>query len=88
MKQAAEISANAHMEAMRAVKPGMNEQSIEALYLYEFAKQGGRFAAYTSIVAGGDNACVLCISGLLYNLMKLYCQFQNEGELMIPLIYH
>ena len=59
MKQAAEISANAHMEAMRAVKPGMNEQSIEALYLYEFAKQGGRFAAYTSIVAGGDNACVL-----------------------------
>jgi Xaa-Pro aminopeptidase len=59
MKQAADISAHAHMEAMKAVKPGMNEQSIEALYLYEFAKQGGRFAAYTSIVAGGDNACVL-----------------------------
>ena len=48
MKQAANISADAHMEAMKAVKPGMNEQSIEALYLYEFAKQGGRFAAYTS----------------------------------------
>ena len=59
MKQAANISADAHMEAMKAVKPGMNEQSIEALYLYEFAKQGGRFAAYTPIVAGGDNACVL-----------------------------
>ena len=59
MKQAAEISAEAHMEAMKTVKPGMNEQSIEALYLYEFAKKGGRFAAYTSIVAGGHNACVL-----------------------------
>ena len=59
MKQAANISADAHMEAMKAVKPGMNEQSIEALYLYEFAKQGGRFAAYTPIVAGGNNACVL-----------------------------
>ena len=59
MKQAANISADAHMEAMKALKPGMNEQSIEALYLYEFAKQGGRFAAYTPIVAGGDNACVL-----------------------------
>ena len=59
MKQAANISADAHMESRKALKPGMNEQSIEALYLYEFAKQGGRFAAYTPIVAGGDNACVL-----------------------------
>jgi Xaa-Pro aminopeptidase len=44
---------------MKTVKAGMNEQFIEALYLYEFAKQGGRFPAYTPIVAGGDNACVL-----------------------------
>ena len=59
IKKACEISADAHIEAMKAVKPGMNEQSIEALYLYEFAKQGGRFPAYTPIVAGGNNACVL-----------------------------
>ena len=59
LKQACEISANAHIQAMKTVKAGMNEQFIEALYLYEFAKQGGRFPAYTPIVAGGDNACVL-----------------------------
>jgi len=59
LKQACEISADAHIQAMKTVKAGMNEQFIEALYLYEFAKQGGRFPAYTPIVAGGDNACVL-----------------------------
>ena len=59
MKRAGEISADAHIEAMKSVKPGMNEQAIEALYLYEFAKEGGRFAAYTPIVAGGHNACIL-----------------------------
>jgi Xaa-Pro aminopeptidase len=59
MKRAGEISADAHIEAMKSGKPGMNEQAIEALYLYEFAKEGGRFAAYTPIVAGGHNACIL-----------------------------
>ena len=51
LKQACEISADAHIQAMKTVKAGMNEQFIEALYLYEFAKQGGRFPAYTPIVA-------------------------------------
>jgi Xaa-Pro aminopeptidase len=37
----------------------MTEQEMEAFYLYEFAKRGGRFSAYTPIVAGGENACVL-----------------------------
>ena len=27
--------------------------------MYEFAKRGSRFPAYTPIVAGGENACVL-----------------------------
>jgi Xaa-Pro aminopeptidase len=32
---------------------------LKAKYLYEFAKRGSRFAAYTPIVAGGENACIL-----------------------------
>ncbi|MDC3382100.1 aminopeptidase P N-terminal domain-containing protein [Gammaproteobacteria bacterium] len=59
MKKACQISAESHVEAMKFVKPGMTEQEMEAFYLYEFAKRGGRFSAYTPIVAGGENACVL-----------------------------
>ena len=59
MKKACQISAEAHVEAMKFVKPGMTEQAMEAFYQYEFSKRGGRFSAYTPIVAGGENACVL-----------------------------
>ena len=59
MKKACQISAEAHVEAMKFVKPGMPEQEMEAFYQYEFSKRGGRFSAYTPIVAGGENACVL-----------------------------
>ena len=59
MKKACQICAEAHVEAMKFVKPGMNEQELEAFYQYQFSKRGGRFAAYTPIVAGGENACVL-----------------------------
>ena len=59
IEKACEISANAHLEAMKFVKPGMNEAEVEAFYLYEFAKNGGRFPAYNPIVASGENACVL-----------------------------
>ena len=44
---------------MQFVKPGLNESDVEAYYMYEFAKRGGRYAAYNPIVAGGVNACVL-----------------------------
>ena len=59
MKKACQISAEAHVEAMKFIKPGMNEQELEAFYQYQFSKRGGRFPAYTPIVAGGENACVL-----------------------------
>ena len=59
IKRACEISADAHIEAMKAVKEGDNEQYIESLYIHEFSKRGGRYPAYTPIVAGGENACVL-----------------------------
>ena len=59
MKKACEISAEAYIDVMKSIKPGDNEQGVEALFLYEFAKRGGRFPAYTPIVAGGESACVL-----------------------------
>ncbi|WP_369601188.1 Xaa-Pro aminopeptidase [Hahella sp. SMD15-11] len=59
MRKAARISAEAHCRAMRASRPGLYEYQLEAEILHEFARQGAREPAYTTIVGGGANACVL-----------------------------
>jgi Xaa-Pro aminopeptidase len=59
MQRAADISAEAHAEAMKAARPGVKEYEIEALIEYIFRKQGASAPAYTSIVGGGANATVL-----------------------------
>jgi len=59
MRRAAAISVAAHERAMRATRPGRNEHEIEAELLYEFRRRGSQYPAYTPIVAGGANACVL-----------------------------
>jgi Xaa-Pro aminopeptidase len=59
MQRAADISAGAHRAALAACKPGMGEWEIEAELLRAFRAGGCQAAAYTPIVAGGANACVL-----------------------------
>ena len=59
MRQSAVISTEAHKRAMQLTRPGMNEYEIEAELLYTFRKHGAQAPAYSSIVAGGTNACVL-----------------------------
>ncbi|MCB5205979.1 aminopeptidase P N-terminal domain-containing protein [Methylovorus mays] len=59
MRRAAVISAEAHARAMQATKPGKHEYEIEAELLHTFYRHGSQYPAYTSIVAGGANACVL-----------------------------
>lgn len=59
MQRAADISTQAHRHTMQATRPGMKEYEIEAELLYTFHRHGSRAPAYTSIVAGGANACVL-----------------------------
>ncbi|WP_019341926.1 Xaa-Pro aminopeptidase [Stutzerimonas stutzeri] len=59
MKQAAEISARAHIRAMQASRPGLYEYHLEAELDYEFRKGGAKMPAYGSIVAAGKNACIL-----------------------------
>jgi Xaa-Pro aminopeptidase len=59
MRRAAAISADAHRRAMRATRPGRAEYEIEAELLHEFRSRGAQAPAYTPIVAGGANACVL-----------------------------
>jgi len=59
MRKAAKMSVAAHRRGMRAVKPGMMEYALEAEVQYEFTRQGSPAPAYSSIVGGGKNACVL-----------------------------
>ena len=75
MRRAAVVSRDAHARAMRFTRPGMFEYQVEAELLHEFYRHGSRFPAYTSIVAGGANACVL---HYVENHARL-----NDGELLL-----
>jgi len=58
MRKAAKIAAGAHVRAMRAVRPGMNEHEVEADLLHEFRSHGA-VDSYQPIVGSGANGCVL-----------------------------
>jgi Xaa-Pro aminopeptidase len=58
-QRSADIASAGHARAMRACRPGMAEYELEAELTYEFRKRGADAHAYTPIVAGGANACVL-----------------------------
>lgn len=59
MREAAAISARAHVRAMQAARAGLHEYSLEAELDYEFRRGGARLTAYGSIVAAGRNTCIL-----------------------------
>lgn len=59
MRQAAHITSAGHARAMRASRAGMAEYELEAELTHEFRRRGADAHAYTPIVAGGSNACVL-----------------------------
>ncbi|MCW3479434.1 Xaa-Pro aminopeptidase [Neisseriaceae bacterium JH1-16] len=75
LRRAGQISAEAHVRAMQATRPGMYEYQVEAEILHTFVRHGARFPAYESIVAGGANACTLHYVG---NNARL-----NDGELLL-----
>ena len=59
MRQAAEISAQAHIRAMKFTQPGQWEYQVESEIIHEFMKNDCRSPAYPSIVGGGENGCIL-----------------------------
>lgn len=58
-RKACEISAEAHVETMKYVRPGMNEREIQGFYVYQILKRGAAREGYNTIVAGGANATTL-----------------------------
>lgn len=75
MRKSANIAAAAHNRAMKFARPNMMEYEVEAEFLHEFYRSGAQSPAYTSIVAGGANACTLHYNA---NNDKL-----NDGELLL-----
>jgi Xaa-Pro aminopeptidase len=59
LRHAAAISARAHVRAMHLARPGLSEYQLQAELEHEFVWQGGSGPAYSTIVGGGANACVL-----------------------------
>ena len=59
MKQAAQITCEAHRRAMARTAPGVAEYEIEGVIEHTFRVEGGNGPGYTSIVGSGSNATIL-----------------------------
>jgi len=59
MREATQISAEAHELVRKYVSSKSNERQIQGLIEGFFLDKGARGPAYNSIVASGDNACIL-----------------------------
>jgi Xaa-Pro aminopeptidase len=59
IRKALAVTAEAHHRAMALATPGMMEYELQAEYEYVFKRGGAYSDAYTTIIAGGDNANTL-----------------------------
>src|SRR5512136_2495421 len=59
LRRAAEITAEAHMAAMRDGRPGAREYQVQSEIEYAFRRRGGSGPGYGTIVAAGANAVIL-----------------------------
>ena len=59
LRKAAEITAEAHLAAMRDGQPGRREYQVQAEIEYAFRRRGGTGPGYGTIVAAGVNATIL-----------------------------
>ena len=74
IRAAAQVSAVAHREVLRAIKPGMAEFEIQALAEYTFRRNGADGPSYGSIVGSGPNSTTLH-----YNKDD---RFMHDGEVL------
>ncbi|MCF6319680.1 MAG: aminopeptidase P N-terminal domain-containing protein [Proteobacteria bacterium] len=58
MQKSADIAALAHMEMMKACRPGLFEYHLNAVFLHSITNHNSQ-ASYLPIVGGGENACIL-----------------------------
>ncbi len=58
-RTACEITESGFRRILPFVRPGVGEWEVEAEFIHEFTRSGSRGFAYSPIIAGGKNACVL-----------------------------
>ncbi len=59
LRHAADVSAEAHKQAMLSCRPGVGEFQLQAVLEFVFKAAAATAPAYGTIVASGSNACVL-----------------------------
>ncbi|AGH96516.1 aminopeptidase P family protein [Pseudobdellovibrio exovorus] len=74
-KIACQISADAHVAAMKFTRPGVNEREVQAVLSYEFHKRGSARPGYSYIIASGASATTLH-----YNFNDQVCK---DGDLLL-----
>ncbi len=75
LRKACEISAEAHLQAMKFVRPNVTERQVQAVLSHTFYSQGSAREGYNYIVASGNNATTLH-----YNFNDQVCE---SGELLL-----
>ncbi len=59
VRRACKVTADAHVRAMQATRPGRGEWEIQAEVEYAFKRAGAKSPGYTTIAGSGSNACIL-----------------------------
>jgi Xaa-Pro aminopeptidase len=75
LREACEISAQAHLAAMRFTRPGVNERQVQGVLAHHFFMNGSAREGYGYIVASGNAATTLH-----YNFNDQVCK---DGDLLL-----
>jgi Xaa-Pro aminopeptidase len=59
LRRSIEITAQAHREAMKTIRPGMHEYEIQGIVEHVFMQEGAERPGFNSIVASGENSVIL-----------------------------
>ncbi|MEO1857449.1 MAG: aminopeptidase P N-terminal domain-containing protein [Rubritalea sp.] len=75
MQKACDITESGFRRILKLIKPGVGEWEVEAALTHEFLTHGSKGHAYTPIIGGGRNACVL---HYIENSMRL-----QDGDMVL-----
>ncbi len=94
IKHACDITRKTFLRLLKFVKPGVMEYEIEAEVMHEFLRNRSKGPAYQSIVASGENACILhyidndkvCKDGdlILLDVGAEYANYASDMTRTIP----
>ncbi len=75
LREAGRIAVKAHIELMKATRPGMHEYELAALYEYFCKKEGAQNLAYYMIICSGENHP--------YGHYHKYDRILDEGDILV-----